>query len=326
MTILRSSGGVQHNALSDRAVARAEPATLHDRLAKFNHIRLSAALPSSDVAEGLAEEFDQRRLECAFVDRERRAVASRAAEAPRDAARFTGWFEALKVDGPGQGDPLFSWLAESASLEEMRWFVKQEAAGEAGFEDLTALAQLKLPPRPKLEMARNYWDEMGRGNEKGMHGPMLTALVRALGVENLHVPLVWESLALGNLMMALAVNRCYAFHAIGALGAIELTAPTRAVHVARGLKRLGVARAARHYFALHSTLDLQHSESWNREVLAPLVAEMPAVATAIAEGALLRLAAGARCFARYRTHLWTPPRPARLLRPDRTRVSSGSRS
>jgi hypothetical protein len=137
---------------------------------------------------------------------------------------------------------------------------------------------------------------------------------------------VWESLAVGNLMMALAVNRSYAFHAIGALGAIELTAPTRAVHVARGLKRLGVARAARHYFALHSTLDLQHSESWKREVLAPLVAEMPAVATAIAEGALLRLAAGARCFARYRTHLWTPPRPARLVRPDRTRVSSGSRS
>ena len=54
------------------------------------------------------------------------------------------------------------------------------------------------------------------------------------------------------------------------------------------------------YFELHSTLDVRHSESWNREVLAPLVGENPNVAVAIAEGALLRLRAGARCFQRYR--------------------------
>jgi hypothetical protein len=29
-----------------------------------------------------------------------------------------------------------------------------------------------MPVRPKLEMARNFWDEMGRGREKGMHCPM----------------------------------------------------------------------------------------------------------------------------------------------------------
>ena len=36
--------------------------------------------------------------------------------------------------GPGQGDPLFPWLAEEASRDELRWFFEQEAAGEAGFE------------------------------------------------------------------------------------------------------------------------------------------------------------------------------------------------
>ena len=51
---------------------------------------------------------------------------------------------------------------------------------------------------------------------------------------------------------------------------------------------------------LHAQLDLRHSEAWNREVLRPLVAADPAVAPAIAEGALMRLACGARCFARYR--------------------------
>ena len=51
-------------------------------------------------------------------------------------------------------------------------------------------------------------------------------------------------------------------------------------------------------------LDVKHSEAWNREAIAPLVAEDPRRATAIAEGALIRLNCGARCFERYRDHLW----------------------
>ena len=80
---------------------------------------------------------------------------------------YMTWFEALKERGPGQGDPLFPWLASTADLKQMRWFLTQEIAGEAGFDDLVALTQVRLPVRPKLEMASNYWDEMGRGHEKG---------------------------------------------------------------------------------------------------------------------------------------------------------------
>ena len=58
----------------------------------------------------------------------------------------------------------------------MKWFLLQEVAGEAGFEDLLAMAQVKMPVPAKLEMARNFWDEMGRGKAKGMHGPMLERL------------------------------------------------------------------------------------------------------------------------------------------------------
>jgi hypothetical protein len=47
-------------------------------------------------------------------------------------------------------------------------------------------------------------------------------------------------------------------------------------------------------------LDVKHSAAWNEEVLYPLVEARPEVAVAIAEGALMRLEAGARCFARYR--------------------------
>lgn len=158
-----------------------------------------------------------------------------------------------------------------------------------------------MPTRAKLEMARNYWDEMGRGAEPGMHGPMLAQSARALDLEpEPDQTLVWEALALGNLMMAMAYNRRYAYHSVGALGVIELTSPTRVGYVATGLQRLGVSKQGYMYFSLHASVDVRHSRDWNREVLYSLVEEDPEIAVALAEGALMRLNAGARCFARYR--------------------------
>ena len=145
---------------------------------------------------------------------------------------------------------------------------------------------------------------MGRGNAKGMHGPMLDRLVEALQLEPAIETTVWESLALANAMTAMATRRDYAWHALGALGVIELTAPGRSAAVAAGLKRLGVAAKDRPYFDLHATLDVKHSEAWNAEAIAPAVAEDPRRARAIAEGALIRLTCGARCFERYRRELW----------------------
>jgi hypothetical protein len=145
---------------------------------------------------------------------------------------------------------------------------------------------------------------MGRGNLKGMHGLMLQTLVERLELAPEIETTVRESLALANAMTAMATARRYAWHSIGALGIIELTAPGRSACVARGLRRLGLTGPERHYFDLHAVLDVKHSEDWNREALRPLVAEDPRRAAAIAEGALIRLKCGERCFQRYRAELW----------------------
>lgn len=268
----------------------------------FNQRRLFPAIDGEDAPLPAREELALRDLETAFVDRERRTIADWAADAPEDADGFVVWFESLRETGPGQGDLLFPWLASEATLDQMRWFLAQEVAGEAGFDDLVALTQVKMPVRAKLEMGRNLWDELGRGMQSGMHGPMLADLARALDLRTMPPP-ASEALALANLMMALAANRRWAFHSVGALGAIELTAPGRAALVEQGLRRLGIRSGVRRYYALHATLDVQHAKTWVAEVLASLVAEDGRRARAIAEGALLRLQAGARCFDRYRAEL-----------------------
>jgi hypothetical protein len=274
------------------------------RLTRLNDARLR---PRTEPALTLQQELELRETELSFLEAERDAIAVQAATAPSEAGAFVAWFEALRANGPGQNDPLFPWLANEASLEDVAWFLAQEVAGEAGFDDLVALTQLRMPVRPKLEMARNYWDEMGRGREAGMHGPMLDRLAADLRVRERNHAIVWESTALGNLLIGLAANRHFAYHAVGALGVVELTAPGRAALVNQALQRLNVPAATRRYYALHATLDIKHSQAWNAEVIAPLVASDGTLARAIAEGALMRLNAGARCFERYREKLMGDP-------------------
>lgn len=251
----------------------------------------------------LKEEMNLKIMEGEFVELERIAIAADLEAVPSSPDKFMRWFENLRARGPGQNDALFPWLAFKAPLAEMRWFLSQEISGEAGFDDLVAMTQIKFPVRAKLELARNYWDEMGRGNEGGMHGPMLDRVAQELAIEASLDGSLWEPLALANMMVALAANRRYAYQAVGALGVIEMTAPQRVSQINTGLKRLGVSARARSYFQLHAGLDIKHSAAWNEEIIRPLVSASPLLARPIAEGALLRLTCGARCFERYRREL-----------------------
>jgi len=280
-----------------------DPFAFHSRLAKFNINRLAVKTPSASWEEDEHSELKFRLIEGKFLEELRASIKPLTRRNATDADQFVAWFESLAEWGPGQHHPLFDWLANTATAEQMKWFLTQEAAGEAGFEDLVAYTQVKLPVQAKLECARNYWDEMGRGKPKAMHGPLLENMVQDLGLKPSIDTTVWESLALGNTMLGLAVSRRYTYHSLGALGVIELTAPLRAACVAQGMKRLGFSHKARAYFDLHAVLDVAHSQAWNREIIRPLVAAQPECAQFLAEGALMRLQCGKLCFDRYSKEL-----------------------
>jgi hypothetical protein len=283
-------------------------AAAHVALAKFNQNRLTPQYSNQNWRQEIKQETAMRLLEGEILEAERNLILAEAAAAPKKTSQFIEWFEALKSTGPGQNSPLFDWLAESANHDQMKWFIQQEVAGEAGFEDLTALTQIKMPTQPKMEMANNYWDEMGRGKFAGMHGPMLARIAEEFELDEKTSleSSTWEALALANVLLGLAMNRRFAYHSVGALGAIELTAPGRAKKVHQGLKRLGLSPEGQRYYLLHSAIDIKHSAYWNREVIAPLIEAQPELMPAIAEGALMRLNAGARCFVRYQQELQNP--------------------
>lgn len=280
-----------------------DPLAFHRRLAHFNLGRVAVAVPSVDWETRLREDLSFRLEEGHFLEALRQEVAHRLPPEGLDTDAFVAWFEQLLADGPGQQHPLFDWLASHATMPEMRWFLTQEAAGEAGFDDLVAYTQVKLPVQAKLECARNYWDEMGHGREKGMHGLMLENMVLALDLQPTIATTVWESLALSNLMLGLATTRRYTYQSLGALGVVELTAPGRVDKVSTGMRRLGLNGQMRAYFDLHAALDKSHARQWLKEIIRPLVAQDPSCGRFLAEGALMRLLCGQRCFERYSREL-----------------------
>src|ERR1700730_10964682 len=97
-----------------RAVSETAEETLHRRLARSNEKRLRPALGSDDWRADLAVEREVKALDADFVERDRGGVALGAAPAPHDPDAFIRGSEELREGGPGQDDPLFPWLAETA--------------------------------------------------------------------------------------------------------------------------------------------------------------------------------------------------------------------
>jgi hypothetical protein len=278
--------------------------TIHRLLASSHRQRLSPRRTAGDFDAELEQDASIRRLERRFVEAERAAVRAEAQAVPTDPARFAAWFTSLNATGAGQNDALFPWLAERATALQLDWFRAQEFAHETHFADLVALTQVNMPTGPKLEMARNLWDETARS--RTAHEYSSTPSHAVWHTKSPANAIVWESLALGNLMVALATARHYAYQSLGALGVTELTTPAHTCFVRSGLERVGLRAADAERYLASANFDALHAAAWLREVLLPLVTSDPTLASVIAEGALLRLHAAQRCFQRYRQELWCP--------------------
>ena len=162
---------VPANAPEREASSAAARHALHVTLMELNRRRLCPATPTAVWRDDLAEMTQLTLREGAFLEAERSLVMARAAEAPREPRAFAAWFESLREQGPGQYDPLFDYLANDAPRAEVRWFVQQEVAGEAGFDDLVAMTQLRMPESAKLELARKLLGRDGARQGQGHARP-----------------------------------------------------------------------------------------------------------------------------------------------------------
>jgi hypothetical protein len=165
-------------------------------------------------------------------------------------------------------------------------FLALEGGPDAGFDDLVAACQVGLSGAPKMELATNYWDEMGNGDPDAVHTTLHDRLVAAVDMprvpaEEQPVSALARS-AFGGL---LATNRWLQPEMLGALGLIELQAGPRCRLVLQALERCAMPEAAIPFYAVHAEVDPRHGKDWLDNAISPVVDEHPEWGERIVRGA-----------------------------------------
>jgi len=286
---LRRGNDSALNSLTDAA-----PQTAHDRFTTLLTIYALHTAPLDDVGEAARFQHHpviaglKQRCEGAWLDE------LTAIELPDgiDAADPIGAMRSLAARD--RLPAVYKWLARSASWDEVVTFLALEGGPDAGFDDLVAACQVGLFGSAKMELATNYWDEMGNGEPDGVHTTLHDRLVEAVGMPR--IPLSEQpvsALARAALGGMLATNRWLQPEMLGALGLIELQAGPRCRLVLQSFQRCGAPEAAYPFYEVHAEVDPRHGKDWLDKAITPTIAERPAWGQRIVRGALWRSAVNA---------------------------------
>ena len=189
------------------------------------------------------------------------------------------------------------WLAKTADWRQVVDVLALEGGPDGGVDDLVAVGQVGLSGSAKLELGKNYWDEMGQGDAAGVHTTLYEDLVEAIGMPSIpreQLPVeALERAALGGL---LATNRWLQPEMIGALGLLELLAGPRCRLVLQAFDRLGAPPGAYPFYVEHAEVDPVHGKDWMDKAIEPLAAERPSWGPRLVKGAWWRSSINLRFF------------------------------
>ena len=189
---------------------------------------------------------------------------------------------------------VYKWLARSASWDEIVTFLALEGGPDAGFDDLVAACQIGLFGSAKMELATNYWDEMGDGDPEAVHTTLHERLVDAIAMPR--IPLAEQpvsALARAAFGGLLATNRWLQPEMLGALGLIELQAGPRCRLVLNAFERCRAPEAAYPFYEVHAEVDPRHGRDWLEKAIVPTVANQPDWGSRVFRGAVWRSAVNA---------------------------------
>jgi hypothetical protein len=192
---------------------------------------------------------------------------------------------------------VYDWLAAEATWDQLVEFLALEGGPDAGFDDLVAICQVGLRGEPKLELARNYWDEMGRGTLAEVHTELHHDLCAAIDL-----PVVprheqpTSGLLRTTLGGILATNRALQPEMVGALGLLEMQAGPRCRRVVQALERLDAPEGAYPFYVEHEQVDPHHGKAWLDNVVTHL-SDDPFWAEGMVRGARWRAQVNSAFFA-----------------------------
>jgi hypothetical protein len=278
-----------------RAYKGTDPQSLYTTqyiLFKIYQLHVSIAPPGVKTPESSTVVLGIRNLiESYFEEYEASLIPARLLDqAPRTSSEYVLWLIEHIHNHPAYKHPLYEdYLSKRATLDDLREFLNQEMTIDSRFDDFLALTQLGAKDRMKLEIASNYWDEMGNGDRAKMHTNMFSRTLESLGVNVELGGFTTEALICGNISFMLSLRRSSFYKAVGYFVVTEYLAPGRFQHVITACERNGLDSMVAEYHREHVTIDRDHSRSWFDNVVIPLIDESPQAAVEISLGAFYRL-------------------------------------
>ncbi|MGM1064423.1 iron-containing redox enzyme family protein [Saccharothrix sp. Mg75] len=289
---------VEVDALNAAAAAGDQGAFRLQQLLLARIYDLVMKIPDQPTAEGsLVINGILTALERATIAAEDSAVDWAVVDAaPTTPAEYLSW---LKRSARGHRvfkHPYYmNFIRRHATAEHLRKYVIQESVVDGRFDDLLALMQVGTAGPAKMEIANNFWDEMGNGKPAEVHTTLFNQLYEVFDIsqQELEDSLTATALLSGNLAVLLCRYRRFYPEAVGFLGMTEWLVPDRFVQVVGAWERLGLPEVGIVYHRLHITVDSQHAAGWFHNIVLPS-ADSAYMRRGIARGTLWRLNSSAR--------------------------------
>jgi pyrroloquinoline quinone (PQQ) biosynthesis protein C len=224
-----------------------------------------------------------------------RAVYGAGLEVPTSPKGFGEWAtEVCEQHDSGVTHPLFDFLAERATYDQLVTFQAQETPFDIHFGDLVALLLPGIHGGQKIELSHNFWDEMGNGTLERTHRQLRLDMMTRVGIPSeaylSDVDSFWvEELRMANMYFQTSSARSLAPQSVGMLQATELVVPGRLERQIEGWRRVGLTDKEMVYLLEHVTVDVEHAEGWLNHVIAPLAEERPDMLLEVGIGIMRRL-------------------------------------
>lgn len=238
-------------------------------------------------------------IEKAWEQHELARFDLQAERIPDNDEAFVAYFKERCFTHRTASHPLFTYLEEQASHDDLVAFFLHEGTLVLRFCDLIVLSMVGADEEIRSELAENFWDEVGAGQYQNRHVEQFRRLLRYIGqtAKETHLlsdtmldRLGWQGLAGYNLYLDLALHRRNFFRSMGALGIAEMMDPYQYSKIVRGCERVGLRdQEALSYYVGHAEMDIEHGDHWMANVMLPLARRYPEARAELVIGAEMRL-------------------------------------